>query len=168
MSPQVGEFQLADVDAVGKAIKSVVQKAGTRNKRAAVAVSGSAVITKVISMPAALSEAEMESQIQLEADQYIPYPLDEVAIDFEVVITLDEPPAEKKADPLSFGKAAAAMVAPDVMTSSTRITGRPASFSAAWRAGRIASDSGSGASCGRRGPASTGSISRRTTTQNSG
>ena len=50
----------------------------------AVAVSGSAVITKVISLPASLSDSEMESQIQLEADQYIPYPLEEVNIDFEV------------------------------------------------------------------------------------
>ena len=73
-STAVVEKNIADVDAVGKAIRNVVRKAGTRNKRAAVAVSGSAVITKVISMPAALSESEMESQIQLEADQYIPTP----------------------------------------------------------------------------------------------
>jgi type IV pilus assembly protein PilM len=49
-----------------------------------VAVSGSAVITKVIQMEGGLNEFEMEDQIALEADQYIPYPLDEVSIDFEV------------------------------------------------------------------------------------
>jgi type IV pilus assembly protein PilM len=81
----VVEKNIADVDAVGKALKNVVRKAGTRCKHAAVAVSGSAVITKVIAMPASLSDREMEGQIQLEADQYIPYPLEEVNIDFEVL-----------------------------------------------------------------------------------
>jgi len=51
--------------------------------KAAVAVSGSAVITKSIAMNAALTDSEIETQIALEADQYIPYPLDEVLIDFE-------------------------------------------------------------------------------------
>jgi len=53
-------------------------------KQAAVAVAGSAVITKTIEMDVALSDDEMENQIRVEADQYIPYPLDEVSIDFEV------------------------------------------------------------------------------------
>ncbi len=47
------------------------------------AVSGSAVIIKTIAMPAGLSEEELEAQLTVEADQYIPYPLDEVALDFE-------------------------------------------------------------------------------------
>jgi type IV pilus assembly protein PilM len=88
----VVEKNIADVDAVGKAVRNVVRKAGTRNKRAAVAVSGSAVITKVISMPASLSESEMESQIQLEADQYIPYPLEEVNIDFQILGSSEKSP----------------------------------------------------------------------------
>jgi type IV pilus assembly protein PilM len=81
----VVEKNIADVEAVGSAIKKVVKRAGTRTKHAAVAVSGSAVITKMISMPASLSDREMESQIELEADQYIPYPLEEVNIDFQVL-----------------------------------------------------------------------------------
>ena len=48
------------------------------------AVAGSAVITKTIEMSASLSETEMENEIASEADQYIPYPLDEVSLDFEV------------------------------------------------------------------------------------
>ena len=40
-------------------------------------------ITKTIEMNAALTDSEMENQIVVEADQYIPYPLDEVSIDFE-------------------------------------------------------------------------------------
>ena len=80
----VVEKNIADVDAVGDAIRRVVRRSGSRAKQAAVAVSGSAVITKIITMPASLSDQEMENQIQLEADQYIPYPLEEVNIDFEV------------------------------------------------------------------------------------
>ncbi len=83
---------IADVDLIGKMIKAVVKKSGTRLKQAAVAVSGSAVITKVITMPASLSEQELEEQIQLEADQYIPYSLDEVSMDFEVLGPNDKNP----------------------------------------------------------------------------
>lgn len=81
----VVEKSIADVDAVGEAIKRAVKRSGTRAKRAAAAVAGSAVITKVITMSASLSLAEMESQIEVEADQYIPYPLEEVNLDFEVL-----------------------------------------------------------------------------------
>lgn len=79
------EKNISDVEAVGDAIKRAVKRSGTRCKHAAAAVAGSAVITKVIAMPANLTEDEMEQQIQLEADQYIPYPLEEVNLDFEVL-----------------------------------------------------------------------------------
>ncbi len=81
----VVEKSIADVEAVGDAIRRAVKRSGTRAKHAAVAVSGSAVITKVIAMPAALTPDDMASQIELEADQYIPYPLEEVNLDFEVL-----------------------------------------------------------------------------------
>jgi len=79
------EKNIADVEAVGEAIKRAVKRSGTRTKFAAAAVAGSAVITKTIAMPATLTEEDMEQQIQLEADQYIPYPLEEVNLDFEVL-----------------------------------------------------------------------------------
>lgn len=81
----VVEKNIADVEAVGETIRRAVKRSGTRARHAAVAVAGSAVITKVITMPASLSEDEMEAQIELEADQYIPYPLEEVNLDFEVL-----------------------------------------------------------------------------------
>ncbi|MDC0067863.1 pilus assembly protein PilM [Gammaproteobacteria bacterium] len=80
----VVEKNISDVEGVGEAIARLVERSKTKVKLAAVAVAGSAVITKTIEMTAALSEDEMESQLQLEADQYIPYPLEEVALDFEV------------------------------------------------------------------------------------
>ena len=79
------EKNIADVEAVGEAIKRAAKRSGSRTKSAAAAVAGSAVITKTIAMPATLSEEDMEQQIQLEADQYIPYPLEEVNLDFEVL-----------------------------------------------------------------------------------
>jgi type IV pilus assembly protein PilM len=81
----VVEKTISDAEAVGEAIKRAVKRSGTKSKNAAVAVAGSAVITKIISMPASLSNDDMASQIELEADQYIPYPLEEVNIDFEIM-----------------------------------------------------------------------------------
>lgn len=78
------EKNIAELEGVGLALTRALARAGTGLKNVAVAVAGSAVITKIIEMDAGLSEDEMESQLKIEADQYIPYPLDEVAIDFEV------------------------------------------------------------------------------------
>lgn len=79
----VVEKNISDIDAVGECIAKAVSILKPSLKDAAVAVAGSAAITKTIEMNAALSDAEMENQIVVEADQYIPYPLDEVSIDFE-------------------------------------------------------------------------------------
>jgi len=78
------EKNVNDVDGVANAIRSVVAQSRTKLKTVAAAVAGSSVITKLIDMPQGLSEDEMETQLTLEADQYIPYPLEEVSIDFEV------------------------------------------------------------------------------------
>ncbi|OUS28328.1 pilus assembly protein PilM [Gammaproteobacteria bacterium 45_16_T64] len=80
----VVEKNITDVEGVGDAVSKVLARSKSALKNAAVAVAGSAVITKTIEMDAALNDDEMESQIKVEADQYIPYPLDEVSIDFEV------------------------------------------------------------------------------------
>jgi len=81
----MNEKNIQDVEAVGETIKKAVKRSGTKVKDAAVAVAGSAVITKVIQMPANLGDDELEEQISLEADQYIPYPLEEINLDFEVM-----------------------------------------------------------------------------------
>jgi type IV pilus assembly protein PilM len=89
----VVEKNITDVEAVGEAIRRAVKRSGTRSNHGVVAVAGSSVITKIIPMPVSLSEDDMESQIEFEADQYIPYPLEEVNIDFEVL-----GPSEKNPD----------------------------------------------------------------------
>lgn len=81
----VAEKNIVEVEAVGEAIKRALHRSGVKVKHAAAAVAGSAVITKVIPMPADLDESELEDQIQLEAAQYIPYPIEEVSLDFEVL-----------------------------------------------------------------------------------
>ncbi|VAX10407.1 Type IV pilus biogenesis protein PilM [hydrothermal vent metagenome] len=88
----VVEKSIADVEAVGDCIRNVVRRSGSKAKHVAVAVTGSAVITKIITMSASLSDAEMEAQIQLEADQYIPYALDEVNMDFDVLGATEKDP----------------------------------------------------------------------------
>ncbi len=90
----VVEKNISDVDGVGEAVKRVLSRSKSGQKTAAVAVAGSAVITKTIEMDAELTDEEMENQITVEADQYIPYPLDEVAIDFEVLGISDRNPEQ--------------------------------------------------------------------------
>nr|WP_329604978.1 pilus assembly protein PilM [Spartinivicinus ruber] len=88
----VVEKNINEVEAVGDVIAKAFKKSRSSCKDVAVAVAGSAVITKAIEMDGSLSEDEMETQISVEADQYIPYPLDEVSIDFEVVGAAEKNP----------------------------------------------------------------------------
>lgn len=81
----ITDNQVAEPELVGQAVTRAVQRSGTRLRQAAVAVSGSAVISKIIDMPATLSEDEIEQQIGFEADQYIPYPIEEVSLDFQIL-----------------------------------------------------------------------------------
>ena len=88
------ESAITDVEKVGATVESAVRRSGTRCRHAAVAVAASHVITKTIVMPSGLSEPELESQILMEADHYIPYPLDEVNLDFEVLGPSEGNPTE--------------------------------------------------------------------------
>src|SRR5581483_9470825 len=76
---------IVDAEAVGEAIRRAVKRAGAKSGEVAVAISGDAAITKVIQMPRALRSGDLEAQVELQADQYIPFPMDEVAYDFEVL-----------------------------------------------------------------------------------
>lgn len=81
----VVEKNINEPEVVSQVLKSLVQSTRSKTKDAAVAVSGSSVITKLVEMPGDLSEEQMETYISTEADQYIPYPLEEVALDFDIV-----------------------------------------------------------------------------------
>lgn len=88
----INEKAIVDATAVGDAIKRAVKRSGARAKEVAVAISGDAAITKVIQMPKTLSEAELEGQVEMQADQYIPFPMEEVSFDFEVIGTSEKDP----------------------------------------------------------------------------
>ena len=72
-------------DEVAEAVRRVVKKSGTKTRQVAMALPASAVITKKIILPGGLSESDLESQVESEANQYIPFSLDEVSLDFCVV-----------------------------------------------------------------------------------
>ncbi|MFT4248038.1 MAG: pilus assembly protein PilM [Pseudomonas sp.] len=78
------EKNIVEVEAVGEAIRRALNRSGSKARFAAAAVAGSAVITKLIPMPAELDEDDLEAQVELEASNYIPYPVEEVSLDFEV------------------------------------------------------------------------------------
>ncbi|HEY8520226.1 MAG TPA: pilus assembly protein PilM [Gammaproteobacteria bacterium] len=81
----VNDKTIVDAEAVGEAIRRAVKRSGTKSRECAIAISGDAAITKVIQMPKNLSENELEGQVELQADQYIPFPMEEVSFDFEVL-----------------------------------------------------------------------------------
>ena len=81
----VVEKNINDEEAVSQTIKALVASSRTKLRDAAIAVAGSAVITKTIEMDGDLSEDAIETQIGFEAEQHIPFDADEVAIDFDIL-----------------------------------------------------------------------------------
>lgn len=74
-----------DLEKVAEAMKLAWKLLGTREKRSALALPAAAVISKKVLMAADLREEDMEMQVEAEANQYIPFSLDEVNIDFQVI-----------------------------------------------------------------------------------
>jgi type IV pilus assembly protein PilM len=81
----ITEKTIIDSDAVGEAVRRAIKRASTKATEVAIAISGDAAITKVIQMPRQLNENDMEAQVEIQADQYIPFPMEEVSFDFQVV-----------------------------------------------------------------------------------
>ena len=79
------EREIKDFEAVSHALKKVKLALKSKSKLVAIAVSGSTVLNKVVYMDPGQTDHELESQIELEADSLIPYPLNEVYIDFEEI-----------------------------------------------------------------------------------
>ena len=76
---------ISALEQVSDAVKLAWKLLGSREKRAALALPSAAVITKKVMMSADLREEDMEVQVEAEANQYIPFPLEEVNIDFQVI-----------------------------------------------------------------------------------
>lgn len=76
---------IENMDQVVEAVRRVCKKSGTRAKLAALGMPPASVITKKIILPAGLSEEQLEMQAESEASQYIPFALDEVSLDFDII-----------------------------------------------------------------------------------
>jgi type IV pilus assembly protein PilM len=81
----VVDGNINNLDAVSDCLKRGWKRMGTNIKNLALALPTSAVITKIIIVPAGQQENELELQVETEANQYIPFALDEVNLDFQVI-----------------------------------------------------------------------------------
>ncbi|HUD34284.1 MAG TPA: pilus assembly protein PilM [Variovorax sp.] len=81
----INDGNVEKFDEVAEAVRRVVRKSGTRTRNVAMALPPSAVITKKIVLPGGMSEQELELQVESEANQYIPFSLEEVSLDFCVI-----------------------------------------------------------------------------------
>lgn len=86
--------EIQDMEAIGNVITRLRKKISSSVKHASAAVSGQTVITKIIYMDVALNEEELANQIEIEADSLIPYPLDEVSLDFESLDVNESDPSK--------------------------------------------------------------------------
>lgn len=81
----VSDGNIANLDGVVDCVKRAWKRMGTSTRNVAMALPGSAVITKKIIVPAGLREEELEGQVETEANQYIPFAIDEVNLDYQVL-----------------------------------------------------------------------------------
>jgi type IV pilus assembly protein PilM len=81
----VVDGNIENIEQVSEAVRRVWKKSGTRAKIVALGMPPASVITKKIILPGGLSEDELEVQVESEANQYIPFALDEVSLDFDVM-----------------------------------------------------------------------------------
>ncbi len=81
----VADKECRDIGAIAAALSKAVKRSGTRLQHCAMAVPSSTIITRTIRLSSKLSSAELEGQVFVEADQYIPYNIEDVSIDFQVL-----------------------------------------------------------------------------------
>ena len=75
----ISDGNIEKFEEVAEALRRLIKKSGTKTKNVAMALPPSAVITKKIILQGGLSDLELEQQVETEANQYIPFPLEEVA-----------------------------------------------------------------------------------------
>ena len=81
----VVDGKVVNIEGVAEAINKAWKRMGATTKFVSMALPAAAVITKKIILPANLREQEMEIQVESEANQYIPFALEEVNLDFQVI-----------------------------------------------------------------------------------
>ncbi len=80
----VVEGEVVDPEAVSIAIKDLWRRSGMRNKTVAVGVSNQKVVVRLIDLPY-MERAELAGAIQYQAQDYIPIPIEEAIIDFQII-----------------------------------------------------------------------------------
>ena len=81
----VTDGNIANLDQVADALKRAWKRLGSRNRHVALALPAAMVITKKIIVPSGQKEEDLELTVEAEANQYIPFALDEVNLDFRVL-----------------------------------------------------------------------------------
>jgi type IV pilus assembly protein PilM len=81
----VTDGNITNLDLVSDALKRAHKRLGSRHRNVALALPASMVITKKIIVPSGQKEEDLEIQVEAEANQYIPFALDEVNLDFQVI-----------------------------------------------------------------------------------
>jgi len=81
----VADGNIVNLEAAAEAVKKAWKRLSTSTRNVAIALPAAAVITKKIIVPAGQREEDLEMQVESEANQYIPFALDEVNLDFQVV-----------------------------------------------------------------------------------
>jgi type IV pilus assembly protein PilM len=90
----VVEGNIENIEQVSEAVRRVLKKSGSRARLVALGMPAASVITKKIILAAGLSEDELELQVESEASQYIPFALDEVSLDFDVIGPIQNSPED--------------------------------------------------------------------------
>ncbi len=81
----VTDGNIANLDQVSDGLKRAWKRLGTRNRNVALALPAAMVITKKIIVPSGQKEEDLELTVEAEANQYIPFALDEVNLDFQIL-----------------------------------------------------------------------------------
>jgi type IV pilus assembly protein PilM len=90
----VADGNIVNLEAAAEAVKRAWKRMATTTRSVAMALPAAAVITKKIIVQAGLREDELEVQVESEANQYIPFALEEVNLDFQVIGAAPSSPDE--------------------------------------------------------------------------
>jgi type IV pilus assembly protein PilM len=89
----IQDGQVIEPQAIASEIKAGLAEAKIRNKYVVTSIANQAAITRIIPMPK-MSLKELDEAIKWEAERYIPFPIDEVVLDYDILDNPDDVPAD--------------------------------------------------------------------------
>lgn len=90
----IQEGNINQLEQVSECLRRAWKRMGTRQKKIAMALPAASVITRKINVPAGLREDDLVFQVETEANQYVPFAMDEVNLDFQVIGPVPDCPEE--------------------------------------------------------------------------